>query len=154
MNIGLLPQAHMHELLKAINPKSRWDGNEDIRLWQAQARDTLSALLGLNRIAEYATEPVMQNELESKDDEWESDNDIVQASVIVNAKSPNDVKRLRRTIRHIIAEYVESIEPPLRPELRSLSNDGIAWDWTKPCYFDTLHYQCEMYLNNEDDEQD
>jgi len=100
------------------------------------------------------TDDPMQNELESKDDEWESDNDIVQASVIINAKSPKDVKRLRRTIRHIIAEYVESIEPPLRPELLSLSNDGIAWDWTKPCYFDTLHYQCEMYLNNEDDEQD
>ena len=69
MNIGLLPQAHMHELLKAISPKSRWDGNEDIRLWQAQARDTLSALLGLNRIAEYATEPVMQIELDRIDEE-------------------------------------------------------------------------------------
>ena len=69
MNIGLLPQAHMHELLKAINPKSRWDGNEDIRLWQAQARDTLSALLGLNRIAEYATESVMQIELDRIDEE-------------------------------------------------------------------------------------
>ena len=92
--------------------------------------------------------------MESKDDEWESDSDIVQASVIINAESPKDVKRLRRQIRHIIAEYVEDMEYEARPELRSLSNDGISWDWTKPCYFDTLHYQCEMYLNIEDNEQD
>jgi hypothetical protein len=100
------------------------------------------------------TDDPWQNEQESKDDEWESDSDIVQASVIINAKSPKDVKRLRRQIRHIIAEYVEDMEYEARPELRSLSNDGISWDWTKPCYFDTLHYQCEMYLNIEDNEQD
>lgn len=69
MNIGLMPQAHMHALLKDIQPASRWDGKEDIRLWQAQARDTLSALLGLNRIAAYATEPIMQIELDRIDEE-------------------------------------------------------------------------------------
>lgn len=67
MNIGLLPQAHMHALLKDIRPASRWDGTSDIRLWQAQARDTLSSLLGLSRIAEAATEPVMEIELDHID---------------------------------------------------------------------------------------
>jgi len=100
------------------------------------------------------TDDPMQNEIETKDDEWEGESDIVQASVIINAKSPKEVKRLRRTVRHIIAEYVVAMDSEMPPMLRSLSNDGIAWDWTKPCYYDTLHYQCEMYIKEEDDEQD
>jgi hypothetical protein len=27
---------------------------------------------------------------------------------------------------------------------------GVAWDWTKPCYFDVAHYQCD--INNTPDE--
>ena len=40
-----------------------------------------------------------------------------------------------------------------QPYLRAFSNDGIAWDWTKPCYHDTLHYQCDIKvdINDEDD---
>jgi hypothetical protein len=30
---------------------------------------------------------------------------------------------------------------------------GVQWDWTKPCYWDIAHYQCDIdYID--DDEQD
>ena len=35
----------------------------------------------------------------------------------------------------------------------SFNNEGIAWDWTKPCYYDTLHYQCDMYFPIDDDNE-
>ena len=68
MNVGLLPMAHSHALLKTATPASRWNGEEDIRLWQAQTRDTLTGLLGLNRIAEAAAFPVMEIELDRIDE--------------------------------------------------------------------------------------
>jgi hypothetical protein len=98
------------------------------------------------------TDDPMTSELGTKDDQWESDEDSVQASVLINAESPNAVRLLRRKVRHAIAQYVEQMTKG-QPCLRAFSNDGIAWDWTKPCYHDTLHYQCdiEVDLNDEDD---
>lgn len=99
------------------------------------------------------TDDPLTNEIDSKDDEWESDWDNMQASVIINCESPKKVKQLRRKVRHAIAEYVNSMTDNV-PMLRSFSNEGISWDWTKPCYYDTLHYQCAMYIDREDDEEE
>lgn len=84
-----------------------------------------------------------QNDLGSKDTVWESGMDVVSAGVIISAESPLEVKRLRRLVRAAVSSYVGSMTTG-RPWLRSLITDGIAWDWTKPCYYDTLHYQCDM----------
>ena len=37
--------------------------------------------------------------------------------------------------------------------LTASNNDGVAWDWTKPCYYDTLHYQCDMEVLTEDNNE-
>ena len=71
----------------------------------------------------------------------------------IAAASPNAVKQLHRTIRHALAQYVESMSDNERPVLRSFSNEGVTWDWTKPCYYDTLHYQCDMYFPIDDDNE-
>lgn len=94
-----------------------------------------------------------QNGQSSKDSTWESSTDTVNVSVIISAVTPNEVKRLRRLVRKAVSSYVEALTDEC-PYLQALSWDGIAWDWTKPCYYDTLHYQCDMenYLNDEDDE--
>lgn len=84
-----------------------------------------------------------QNDQGTKDNVWESDTDIVNVGVIINDVSPNAVKSLRRKVRNAIESYVENMDTTI-PYLRSLSYDGIAWDWTKPCYYDTLHYQCDI----------
>lgn len=88
-----------------------------------------------------------QNDTGTKDNVWESGVDIVNVAVEVDAVSPNEVQRLRRRIRSAVESYMESMESP--PYLRSLSWDGVQWDWTRPCYFDTLRYQCEL-LNIDD----
>ena len=84
-----------------------------------------------------------QNDTGTKDNVWESNVDIVNVGVEVNAISPREVQRLRKRIRSAVESYMESMESP--PYLRSISWDGVQWDWTRPCYFDTIRYQCEMF---------
>lgn len=88
-----------------------------------------------------------QNDTGTKDNVWESNVDIVNVGVEVSAISPREVQRLRRRIRSAVESYMESMVSP--PYLRSISWDGVQWDWTRPCYFDTIRYQCEMF-NTED----
>jgi len=101
------------------------------------------------------TDDGLQNDPGTKDNVWESEEDRVQASVEICAASPKEVKRLTRLCRKAIADYIEAMqtEPPY---LVSLTTDGTAWDWTKPCYYKTLQYQCDMsnIQDDEDDEQD
>lgn len=99
------------------------------------------------------TDDPYHNDLGTKDSVWEGDTDHVQASVIISAKSPAAVKRLRRLVRKAIGEYVvANVTGYLY--LTAENNDGIQWDWTKPCYYDTIHYSCDMDVNLEDDEQE
>lgn len=98
------------------------------------------------------TDDPFQNDIGTKDDVWEGCTDRVQASVEIAAKNPAEVKELRRMVRRAIGRYVAGLEYDQRPYLVSVSNDGIAWDWLKPCYYDRLHYQCDVTL--QDDEQE
>lgn len=91
-----------------------------------------------------------QNELGTKDTIWESNTDVPSVDITINALSKNEVQQLRRLVRKAISSYIESMTSSF-PLLRSLSWAGVQYDWTKPCYFDTLHYQCEMDINLEDD---
>lgn len=100
-----------------------------------------------------AEEP-SQNEQGTKDSIWEAAADSVNVGVIVSAVTPSEVKRLRKLIRAAVENHVAEMDPSVCPYLRSLSWDGIAWDWMKPCYYDTLHYQCDMNANIREYEQD
>lgn len=101
------------------------------------------------------TDDPFTNDLGSKDSIWESMYDNVKSSVIISARSPKEVRLIRRLVREAIAAYVGSMEDEA-PELVSSSNEGIAWDWMKPCFYDTLHYQCDIHriLTEEDNEQE
>ena len=68
---------------------------------------------------------------------------------------PAEVKRLRRLIRKAVDTYVKSNETDIL-SLRAINYDGIQWFWEKPCYYDTLHYSCDMVndLNDNEDEQE
>ena len=100
------------------------------------------------------TDEGFQNLTETKDDIWESVEDSVQAGVEVAADSPQEVKRLVRLIRQAVSSYVRQMydEGEETPELNSLSSDGVAWDWMKPCYYQRLTYQCTT-LNDEENER-
>ena len=94
----------------------------------------------------------LQNDQGTKDDVWESEYDRVQASVQISAISPKEVKRLTRLCRKAIAAYIATMTGE-KPYLQALTTDGTAWDWTKPCYYKTLQYQCDVN-NTDDDEQE
>ena len=91
----------------------------------------------------------LQNDQTTKDDIWESEDDRVQASVQISAVSPKEVKRLTRLCRKAIANYIASM-PGEKPYLISFTADGTAWDWTKPCYYKTLNYQCDVTNTNDE----
>ena len=90
------------------------------------------------------TDDGFQNQVESKDDGWEGTEDRVSVGVEVAAESPQEVKHLIRMVRQAVASYIEQMYDDGEdiPELDSLSSDGLAWDWTKPCYYQRLTYQC------------
>ena len=90
------------------------------------------------------TDDGFQNQIESKDEGWEGSEDRVQAGVEVAADSPKEVKRLIRMVRQAVVSYIDQMynEGEDIPELDSLSSDGLAWDWMKPCYYQRLSYQC------------
>ena len=90
------------------------------------------------------TDDNFQNMPETKDTEWESFEDRVQASIEVDAKSPKQVKQLLSKARHSVATYIRTMAQSGSevPYLESLSGNGISWDWMKPCYHSTLTYNC------------
>ena len=80
----------------------------------------------------------------TKDDVWESSEDTVQASIEVGADSPRAVKSLIRMCRHAVAAEVARMAARGEeiPQLVSVQLNGVGWDWMKPCYHETITYQC------------
>jgi len=93
----------------------------------------------------------------TKDDEWMPSQWRVGAGVEVGAKSPNEVDALVMKAMKAIAAYISTLSEQ-GEEIPFLNEgfpqtQGVAWDWTKPCYFDVAHYQCDIdYID--DDEQE
>ena len=101
------------------------------------------------------TDDGFQNQTGTKDCVWESGEDRVQVTVDVAADSPKEVKRLIRKARRAIENQIILMSEANEriPELESLSSGGVVWDWTKPCYYQHLTYQCTT-LSDIDNEQD
>ena len=92
------------------------------------------------------TDDGFQNQTGTKDCVWESGEDRVQVTVDVAADSPKEVKRLISKVRRAVENYIilMSATDGCIPELDSLSSNGIAWDWMKPCYYQQITYQCTV----------
>lgn len=92
------------------------------------------------------TDDGLTNNLTTKDTEWESDEDRVQASVEIDAESPKRVKQLIQMVRNAISNYIESLADNGEeiPCLQSVQTSGVAWDWMKPCYHETITYTCDV----------
>lgn len=92
------------------------------------------------------TDDGLTNQPDSKDVEWESREDRVQASVDVAAENPKQVKQLIAMVRHAIANYIQTLDDQGEdiPYLQSLQTAGVAWDWMKPCYHDVITYTCDV----------
>lgn len=93
----------------------------------------------------------------TKDDEWMPSQWRVGAGVEVGAKSPNEVDALVMKAMKAIAAYISTLanqgeEIPYLNE-GFPQTQGVNWDWTKPCYFDVAHYQCDIDYNDDEQEE-
>ena len=102
------------------------------------------------------TDDGFQAQIFTKDDIWDSDTDRVQATVDIAAASPSEVKRLAKDVRKAVNNYIHAMYEDGEdiPSLQSLTSDGIAWDWMKPCYHTKLYYTCDVAADLGDDEAD
>lgn len=87
----------------------------------------------------------------TKDDEWMPATWRVGAAVEIGAKSPNDVDALMMKAMAAIANHIQRLASQGEdiPYLNEgfPQTQGVSWDWTKPCYFDVAHYQCDVYAD-------
>ena len=92
----------------------------------------------------------------TKDCVWEAMEDSVTVGVDVAAASPQEVKQLIRKVRRAIETYITTMYSQGEdiPELTSLTSDGLAWDWMKPCYYQRLTYQCIVNSDIEDEQEE
>lgn len=92
------------------------------------------------------TDDGLVNQPSDKDSVWESNIDRVQASVEVDGRTPKEVKRLIRMARRAVSNRITSLSSigEETPNLVSTQTDGVAWDWMKPCYHETITYVCDI----------
>lgn len=96
-----------------------------------------------------------QNQDTTKDSVWEGEDDEVQVTVDIAAKSPNEVKDLVRMVRRAVSRYIIGMyeNHEVIPELDKLSSDGLQWDWMRPCYYQKLTYNCSTKSTTDDEQE-
>ena len=102
------------------------------------------------------TDDGFQKQNTTKDCVWEASEDRVQVGVDVAATSPDEVKALIHQVRLAVEQYVGTMYGNGEdiPELESLSSDGLAWDWMKPCYYQRLTYNCVIPCDLNDEQEE
>ena len=91
----------------------------------------------------------LQNEGFTKDNSYEGDNDKVQVSVEVAANTRDDLGDIMQKIRKTVIAYFEDTEDhawddsDAVPNTYTLSASAIGYDSMKPCYYQTLTYNCD-----------
>ena len=93
----------------------------------------------------------LNNQNQTKDDVYEGSYDTVNIGVEVTGETINDLHELTQMVRGTILSYFREHETAVNDY--TFSADAIQYDSLKPCYWQTLRYQCEVY-NLNDDEQD
>lgn len=84
----------------------------------------------------------------TKDDSFATDVDTEDVFIEVSAKSRKDLVPLMQRIRQCVHDYMVAAQERGEdvPEDYSVSASGVAWDWTKPCYYQTMNFHC--FTNN------
>lgn len=89
----------------------------------------------------------MKNDLESKDEGYEGDEDTVTVSILLTASTNESIHTLSGAIREAVRSFFEGMasddaEYALLPESYTLTASRIAYDSQKPCYYQELTYEC------------
>ena len=91
----------------------------------------------------------LQNEGFTKDNSYEGDTDKVQVSIDVTAQTRDELGDLMQAIRDAVIEYFEDTEGhawddyDYVPNSYTFSASPVAYDSMKPCYYQTLTYDCD-----------
>lgn len=93
----------------------------------------------------------LTNDLGTKDDRYESQYDTVNIGVEVTAKTLDDLHTLTQMVRDTILSYLRTNETAIMDY--QFAAQQIQYDSLKPCYWQVLTYQCDVY-NKYDDEQE
>ena len=94
----------------------------------------------------------LNNQNETKDDVYESNYDTVNIGVEVTGETINDLHELTQAVRDTILSYFRSHETAVSDY--TFSADAIQYDSLKPCYWQTLRYQCEVENNIKDNDDE
>ncbi|MBR3330138.1 MAG: hypothetical protein IKG25_02845 [Mogibacterium sp.] len=93
----------------------------------------------------------LNNDTGTKDDRFESEYDHVNIGVEIAADTLENLHNLTKMVRETILGYFRENETAV--EDYTFSADAIQYDSLRPCYWQALRYQCDVY-NLEDDEQE
>lgn len=91
----------------------------------------------------------LQNEGFTKDNSYEGDTDKVQVSIDVAAQTRDELGDIMQAIRETVIAYFEDDEGhawddyEYIPSNYTLTASPIAYDSMKPCYYQTLTYNCD-----------
>ena len=94
----------------------------------------------------------LNNQNETKDDVYESNYDTVNIGVEVTGETIDDLHDLTQAVRDTILSYFREHETAVSDY--TFSADPIQYDSLKPCYWQTLRYQCEVENLNDDEQED
>lgn len=95
----------------------------------------------------------LTNDAATKDDPYESDNDVVNIGIEITANNRAALAALVSAVRSTIHTYM--IEQTTDIEDYQFSAEGVQYDQYKPCYWQTLRYQCDVQnLTDNENEQD
>ena len=91
----------------------------------------------------------LQNEGFTKDNNFEGDTDKVQVGVTVTAESRDQLGNIMQMIRQTVIDYFEDDEThawddyAYIPTNYTLTASSVEYDSIKPCYYQTLTYNCD-----------
>jgi hypothetical protein len=90
----------------------------------------------------------LTNDIDTKDDPFESDSDSVNISIEIAAKTRNELGQLAEAIRRQVHQYFINADPTdedyeLIPHDYQFSAQAVNYDSMKPCYWQVLTYQCD-----------
>ena len=107
---------------------------------------------------EFINEPVpyiiitfdgLQNEGWTKDNSFEGDTDKVQVSIEVAAEDRDALGSIMQQVREAVIAYFEDTDGhawddyQYVPDDYTLSASAVGYDSVKPCYYQTLTYNCD-----------
>ena len=90
----------------------------------------------------------LNNDIDTKDDPFESDSDTVNISIEIAAKTRQELGRLAEAVRQQVHQYFVNADPAdedanLVPHDYQFSAHAVNYDSMKPCYWQILSYQCD-----------